>query len=86
MGIAMAQGISSEGEMIGILARNNINIMDITEDYIFFEFQFRMDDGRPKWTRSVYRRSDRLPTLRAELQDLIEKVREARQLVEAYEQ
>ncbi len=76
-----------EGEIIGQLARNNINIMSIDEDYIFFEFQFRMDDGRPKWCRSVYKRKARLSASpKEEMLDLMDKVRDARKWVEAYEQ
>lgn len=70
-----------KGEMMGMLARANINIMEITEEYIYLEFQFRMDDGRPKWCRTVYRRTGN-KGFYSEMMDLIDEVRGARQWAE----
>lgn len=77
-------GLLSGGELMGELARHNINIMAVTDDYIFIEFQFRQADGRPKWARSVYKR--RSDFLARDLNELIEVVRDARARAEAYEQ
>lgn len=74
----------SGGELMGELARHNINIMTVTDDYIFIEFQFRQTDGRPKWARSVYRRKSDF--LARDLNELIDVVRDARARAEAYEQ
>ena len=72
------------GEIMGMLARANINIMEIADDYIYLEFQFRMDDGRPKWARTVYQRNKRLGFYN-EMLDLIDEVRGAREWAESYE-
>ena len=74
-------GIPAKGEVMGMLARNNINIMDITDEYIFLEFQFRMADGRPKWARTVYRRKG-IAQFDDELMDVIDEVRGARKWAE----
>lgn len=74
-----------QGALIGELARQNINIMDIDDDYIFFEFQFKMGDGRAKWCRSVYKRHGGRNVLQ-ELELLMDTVRAARVRAEAYEQ
>ena len=84
MDITNVLDVPVRGEIMGMLARANINIMDITDDYIFLEFQFRMDDGRPKWARTVYRRTGNKGFYN-EMLDLIEEVRGARAWAESYD-
>ena len=79
--MATDSGVPVMGEIMGALARNNINIMDITDDYIFLEFQFRMADGRPKWARTVYGRRG-IYRLDDELRDVITEVQGARKWAE----
>lgn len=74
--------LAQQEEFCAKLARSNINILAITEQYIFYEYQFRMANGQTKWTKTVYIRRISPPSLRLEMEDIIDVVREVRKGVE----
>lgn len=75
----------TQGDRMGDLAKHNINIMSVTDKYIYIEFQFKMRDGRPKWCRSVYERRGSSPQLEDEIETLMYAVKMARRRAEAYD-
>lgn len=64
------------------LAKSNINILNITERYIFYEYQFRMTNGQTKWTKTAYIRRTSSLGLGSEMEDILDIVREIRKGVE----
>lgn len=64
------------------LAKNNINILNVNDEYILYEYQFRMKNGQTKWTKTVHERRAYETPLCDELYEIIEIVRRIRLGVE----
>lgn len=74
--------LAQQEDFCAKLAKSNINILNITERYIFYEYQFRMANGQTKWTKTVYIRRASSPGLGYEMEDILDIVREIRRGVE----
>lgn len=76
--------VQSQEKFCEALAKNNINILNVTEDYIFYEYQFKMKNGQTKWTKTVYERGGAYtgPVLCEDVYDIIDIVRHVRLGVE----
>jgi len=74
--------LAQQEDFCARLAKSNINILNITERYIFYEYQFRMANGQTKWTKTVYIRRTSSPGLSSEVGDILDIVREIRKGVE----
>ena len=74
--------LAQQEDFCARLAKSNINILNITERYIFYEYQFRMVNGQTKWTKTVYIRRMSSPGLGSEMGDILDIVREIRRGVE----
>ena len=64
------------------MARQNINITEITPDFVMFDYQFRMRTGQPKWATLFYKRDPQDNSIRRAVEDILEIVRAARMEVE----
>lgn len=64
------------------LARSNINILNITPEFVFYEYQFRMANGQTKWTKTVYKRRSSDNSLVTAVYDILDIVLGVRKGVE----
>lgn len=64
------------------LAKQNINITQITQDFVMFDYQFRMRNGQPKWAKMFYKRNPQDDSMLTAVEDILEIVRAARMEVE----
>ena len=67
------------------LARQNINITNITPEFVMFDYQFRLKNGQPKWAKMFYRRNTQDDSIRTMIEDILEIVRASRMEVEENE-
>lgn len=67
------------------LAKQNINITQITQDFVMFDYQFRMRNGQPKWAKMFYKRDPQDDSMHTAVEDILEIVRAARMEVEENE-
>lgn len=64
------------------LAKQNINITNITPDFVLFDYQFRLKNGQPKWAKMFYKRNTQDDSIRTAVEDILEIVRATRMEVE----
>lgn len=67
------------------LARFNVNITQITPEFVLFDYQFRMRNGQPKWAKMFYKRPANNSSIVDMVEDILEIVRSARMEVEENE-
>lgn len=67
------------------LARFNVNITNITPEFVLFDYQFRMRNGQPKWAKMFYKRPVNNSSIVDMVEDILEIVRSARMEVEENE-
>lgn len=73
----MEDFLRRQGELSAQLARANINILRQDEGLIYYEYQFRMQNGQYKWAKTVYVMRTGEGVLDA-LTDILDVVREIR--------
>lgn len=64
------------------LAKQNINITNITPDFVLFDYQFRLKNGQPRWAKMFYKRNTQDDSIRTAVEDILEIVRATRMEVE----
>lgn len=67
------------------LARQNINITNITDEFVLFDFQFRLRNGQARWAKMFYKRDPQNDSIRTMVDDILEIVRATRMEVEENE-
>lgn len=78
----MEEFLSQQEDYCKKLARSNINILNITPEFVFYEYQFRMSNGQTKWTKTVYRRRTQDQGIGTAMYDILDIVRGIRMEVE----
>lgn len=64
------------------LAKQNINITNITPEFVLFDYQFRLKNGQPRWAKMFYKRNTQDDSIRTAVEDILEIVRATRMEVE----
>jgi len=64
------------------LAKQNINITNITPDFVLFDYQYRLRNGQPRWAKMFYKRNTQDDSIRTAVEDILEIVRATRMEVE----
>ena len=67
------------------LARQNINITNITPDFVMFDYPFRLRNGQTRWAKMFYKRNLQDDSIRTMVEDILEIVRASRMEVEENE-
>lgn len=67
------------------LARHNINITHISDEFVFYDFSFKLRNGSSRWAKAVYRRAPQDTSLIRAVEDIMEIVRATRMEVEENE-